>query len=236
MVARAVGPNPRPAADASSAASGACACDGDQHGQDSVEPPVPVDGADPRRRASGELVMPAHSAAPGSRGGRQLFPRFPGLAPPRRSWAARAGISAPLRPGRRRRPGRAPTPGPGTRPGAGSPRPAGAGRDDAGDSGLPGGQGPGLVQQQCRALGEAFEYAAVLHDHSAVRRRGKARDQCHWRRQHERAERSHDQNRDSSRRATQLPGRPGHGEGQRQKPQRVPVGEPDKRRLRLLGF
>ena len=90
---------------------------------------------------------------------------------------------------------------------------------------------PGLIEHQRGAPGQAFQYAAAFHHHPAPRRRGQPGHQGHRRGQDKRARRGHHQDGDRPRGAAQGPSGPGHGQGQRQEPHRVPVGEPDERRL-----
>ena len=108
------------------------------------------------------------------------------------------------------------------------------GRDHRGHRGLAHGERPGLVNHQRGAPGQALQHAAVLDHHPAPRRRGQPRHQGDRRRQDQRARRGDDQDGDRPLRASHGPGGPGHGQGQRQEPRRVPVGEPDERRLRVL--
>ena len=99
---------------------------------------------------------------------------------------------------------------------------------------LAGRERPGLVDHQRGAPGQAFQHAAVLDHHPAPRRRGQPRHQGDRRGQDQRARRGHHQDGDRPLRAAHRPGGPGHGQGQRQEPRRVPVGEPDERRLRAF--
>ncbi len=100
--------------------------------------------------------------------------------------------------------------------------------------GLPCGERPRLVEQHRGAPGKAFEYSAVLHHDPAARRRRQAGDQGDRRREDERARRGDDQDGHRPFGAAQRPRRCGHGQGQRQEPHGVPVGEPDERRLRAF--
>ncbi len=107
-----------------------------------------------------------------------------------------------------------------------------SGWDDRGDLWPPDGERAGLVQQQGPALGEAFQHSAVLDHHATACRRRQTGDQGHRCGQDERAWRGHHQNRHRASRAAEGPGGAGHGQGQWEEPQRVPVGQPDERRLR----
>ena len=91
------------------------------------------------------------------------------------------------------------------------------------------GERAGLVEKQGRASGQAFEDTSPFDHDTAASRSGKPRDEGDrsgqdegtWRRDHE--------HRHRSRRARRTPGRSGRGQAHEQEPERIAVGQANKR-------
>ncbi len=101
---------------------------------------------------------------------------------------------------------------------------------------MPSGERSGLVQQQCGAPRELFQYTAALDDRAAPGCDRHSRHQRDRRGQDQRARSRDDQHGNS---AVGAAGRPREGccsQADQQEPDGVAIGHADKRRLRLLGF
>ena len=93
-------------------------------------------------------------------------------------------------------------------------------------------QRPGLVEEQGVGPAERLEGAAALDDHATLRGAGDPGDDRDRHREDQWARGGHHQNRQRARRvAAHRPRRPGQHQRHRDEPQRVTVGEPDRRRL-----
>ena len=97
-------------------------------------------------------------------------------------------------------------------------------------------QGSRLVDEQCGALRQALEDGATLDDDPPPRRVRQSSDQGNRRREDERARRGYDEDSNGPCRSSRDPGTGSDDQTQDEEPDRVAVGQADKRSLRGLGL